>query len=265
LQRRGFRVTVYAASIPPHTTSNMSLAAFTPASGLVAPDRRTPAWDAQFTRAAAISYRMLTQLTTRPYGVSWIDTYTATDDPTPPAPDPDEAGLLPDRISGVDREVFAAGEHPFPTPYAVRTRSLRIEPAVYLEALVRDVRAAGGRIVIRRVNDLAGLMELPEPIVVNCTGLGARELLGDEELVPVKGQMTLLAPQREITYRVAVRVLPANDPEALRFGMTPRADGILIGNLQERGNWSLEPNEDVQRRVMRSAMAFFDAMPLKRP
>ncbi len=35
LQRRGFDVTIYAAAVPPDTTSNMSLAGFTPTSGLV--------------------------------------------------------------------------------------------------------------------------------------------------------------------------------------------------------------------------------------
>ena len=46
LQRRGFEVTIYAMSVPPDTTSNMSLAGFTPTSGLVDDDSRTPQWDA---------------------------------------------------------------------------------------------------------------------------------------------------------------------------------------------------------------------------
>src|SRR3982750_3643531 len=59
LQRRGFDVTIYAAAVPPNVTSNMSLAGFTPTSGLVVNDRRTPEWDAQFIRAAGIAYRQL--------------------------------------------------------------------------------------------------------------------------------------------------------------------------------------------------------------
>lgn len=59
LQRRGFEVTIYTMTVPPYTTSNMSWAGFTPTSGLVSPDRRTPAWDAQFRQAAEISYREL--------------------------------------------------------------------------------------------------------------------------------------------------------------------------------------------------------------
>src|SRR5207237_10552600 len=78
LQRRGFDVTIYAASVPPNVTSNMSLAGFTPLSGLVSNDRRTPEWDAQFIRAAGIAYRQL-QLMAGPYfGVSWVDNYALT-------------------------------------------------------------------------------------------------------------------------------------------------------------------------------------------
>src|SRR5215469_10531139 len=86
LQRRGFEVTIYTLAVPPDTTSNMSMAGFTPLAGLVSADRRTPAWDAQFREAAEISYRQLQLLAGAPgYGVYWIDTYNATDDPNPPA------------------------------------------------------------------------------------------------------------------------------------------------------------------------------------
>src|SRR5437660_7848091 len=59
LQRRGFDVTIYAMTVPPNTTSNMSLAGFTPTSGLVESERRTTEWDDQFHRAADVAYRQL--------------------------------------------------------------------------------------------------------------------------------------------------------------------------------------------------------------
>ncbi len=39
LQRRGFDVTIYALAVPPNVTSNMSLAGFTPESGLVVAEK----------------------------------------------------------------------------------------------------------------------------------------------------------------------------------------------------------------------------------
>ena len=62
--------------------SNMSMAGFTPTTALIAHEKRTPAWDAQFRQAAEISYRQLQLLAGAPgYGVYWIDNYNATDDP----------------------------------------------------------------------------------------------------------------------------------------------------------------------------------------
>jgi len=264
LQRRGFDVTIYAMSVPPYTTSNMSTAGFTPTSGLVETDRRTPAWDVQFREACEISYRELQLLAGTPgYGVYWMDSYNVTEDPAPEnegqgggTPGGEIPALLPDHLRpGRHREVLGPGEHPFPSTYAVRTSTLSIEPSIYLEALMRDFARFGGRIVMRTFDTPRDLMSLPEPVIVNCTGLGSKTLFGDEELIPVKGQLTALIPQAEVTYRLQS---PRPDGEIVR--MNSRSDGIIIGNLMERGNWSLEPDEDVRQRVLASTIEFFAAM-----
>ncbi len=130
------------------------------------------------------------------YGVYWMDSYNATDDPNPQPAGGTRGGafvnpgddLLPDHLkTGRDREVLGPGEHPFPTKYAIRSSSLAIEPSLYLEALVRDFVLFGGKIVIRKFDILRDVMLLPEPIIVNrCTGLGSKTLFNDEELVPIK-------------------------------------------------------------------------------
>lgn len=261
LQRRGFEVTIYAMAIPPNTTSNMSWAGFTPTSGLV--NRRTPAWDAQFRKAAEISYRELQLLVDHPgYGVYWIDSYQATDtDPKVGAQPRDEYeaddDLLPQLLRPErNEEVLGPGEHPFPSKYAIRSPSLAIEPNLYLDQLVRDFLMFGGKIVIRKFDTLRDVMSLSEPIIVNCTGLGSKTLFNDDELVPVKGQLTLCVPQPELNYRVGGRV-----PNSTVFAdINPRSDGIVIGNMHERGNWSLDPNVEVRQRNVDAAIQFVAAM-----
>lgn len=266
LQRRGFEVTIYTMTVPPDTTSNMSYAGFTPATVLVSRERRTPAWDAQFRQAAEISYRQLQVLAGAPgYGVYWMDNYNATDDPNAPsallpgATGPDDPGddLLPDHLKpGRDREVLGPGEHPFPTKYAIRTPTLAIEPSLYMDKLVSDFELFGGKIVIRKFDTPRDLMSLPESIIVNCTGLGSKTLFSDDELVPVKGQLTVCIPQQEVNYRVTGRM--ANTTTTVSIGA--RKDGILVGNLMERGNWSLEPDQEVMRQNVESAVRFCAAM-----
>jgi D-amino-acid oxidase len=257
LQRRGFEVTIYTMAVPPDTTSNMSLAGFTPATALISPDRRTPAWDAQFREAAEISYRQLQLLAGAPgYGVYWIDSYNATDDPNPPGGGAED-DLLPDRLRpGRDREVLGPGEHPFPAKYAIRSSALSIEPSIYLEALLRDFVLFGGKIVIRKFDTPRDLMPLGESIVVNCTGLGSKTLFNDDELVPIKGQLSVCVPQPEVNYRASYRM----PDTGIVASINPRSDGVVVGNMMDRGNWSLEPNEQVRQQNVSTAIRFFGAM-----
>ncbi len=260
LQRRGFDVTIYAMTVPPNTTSNMSLAGFTPTSGLVADDLRTPAWDAQFREAADISYRQLQLLVGRGYGVSWIRSYALSDnEPRARQSDeePERAPLLPAHLR-TGRTRLGPGEHPFPTRYATRRTQLRIEPTVYLEALVGDFIDFGGSIVIREFTEPRELVALDESLVINCTGLGARDLFGDTDLIPVKGQLTVLVPQPEVDYGTFGGPGPSRG--GLGIHMQPRSDGIVLGGTAERGEWSLEPDPEAIERIVTGHQAVFSAM-----
>jgi hypothetical protein len=80
---------------------------------------------------------------------------------------------------------------------------------------------------------------------VNCTGLGARTLFGDDTMFPVKGQLTVLIPQPEVDY--ACRTMP-------------RRDGIALGTTQERNVATLEPNLEAQQRIVDAVIKFYSAM-----
>jgi glycine/D-amino acid oxidase-like deaminating enzyme len=121
-----------------------------------------------------------------------------------------------------------------------------------LSALLRDVRLAGGRIVVRELEGREQVQNLPERVVVNCTGLGAKALFGDDELQPVKGQLTFLLPQAEVDY-IVIR-----DSDSLY--MFPRSDGILLGGTFERNVWSMDVNEDARRRIVEGHRALFEGM-----
>jgi glycine/D-amino acid oxidase-like deaminating enzyme len=249
LQRRGFDVTIYTTTVPPDTTSDRALASFTPTAGLISVERRTPEWDEQFRQAVKLAYLEHQRLVGPNYGVSWINEYRLSDerpvDPFGASWNP-LADILPAEIE-VGSVLLGPGEHPFGTRYATEHPTLRFEPSIYLEALMRDVIGFGGRIVIRGFDTPRDLMSLAEPLVVNCTGLGARALFGDNDLVPVKGQLTILVPQPEVTYMVG--------------GMVPRSDGIVLnGGMQQRDEWSLDVDAAHQEWVVGRFKAIFDAM-----
>jgi len=244
LQSHGCRVTIYARELPPDTTSNVAGASWYP--HLVVDEaRRTPAFDAQFTRAARLSHRHFQGLVGDDYGVTWRDQYSLGN--APPAGSW-EYVLLRDLFP--EPRTVQPPEHPFGPRPALVDRTMFIESPVYLAALMRDFRQAGGQITVRTLASAADVTALPEPVVVNCTGLGARELFGDRELTAVKGQLTVLRPQPEVDY-----ALLSDD-----LYMFPRRDGILLGGTFEHGVETREPNRDAERRVVAAHKAIFDAM-----
>jgi glycine/D-amino acid oxidase-like deaminating enzyme len=259
LQRRGFTVTIYAKSLPPNTTSNMAFAGFTPRSGLVDSDRQTAAWNSQFRQAAEASYRELQLLAGRDYGISWVPTYALTND-VPRTATQSRPSLVPPQPGWI---TLQPGEHPFPSRYATQRPTLRIEPSIYLDALIRDFLAFGGRIVIREFDEPRDLWSLYEPIIVNCTGLGSRELFDDDELIPVKGQLTFLVPQPGVNYSTRGGV-----PGGISGGflhMMPRGDGIALGGTAERGVWDMEPNVEASERILRAHQEMFSRMSPESP
>ena len=251
LQRRGFEVTIYARDLPPDTTSNMAYAGFSPLSNLVSAPERTPAFDAQFDRAVRASYRQLQLLAGTGRGVSWMTSYSWTNRLAAPRPqdvglDEVESGLDPGLDVGA--AVLQPGEHPFPATYALRRPTLRIEPSLYLDRLMEEFLLFGGRVRVRDFGTPRDLMSLDETLIANCTGLGARALFGDETMTPIKGQLTFLAPQPELDYS-----LEGSVPGGGRIGILPRADGIALGHVMERGDWSLEPiRSEIAERLDRA-------------
>ena len=256
LQRHGFAVTIYAATVPPDTTSNMSLAGFTPTSGLIQFSSRTPEWDAQFQQAVQIAYRRLQLLIGPKYGVTWIVNYAPTDN--------EQAGrgtnlLLPESVQG-SRTILQPGEHPFPTKYAIERPEMRIEPSIYLDALMSDFLLWGGKVVIRKFETPRDIIGLSESLVVNCTGLGAKALFGDPELVPLKGQLTVLVPQPEITYGTSGGSRVASAEPGVGIHMMPRSDGIILGGTSQRDVWTMEVDEKERTRVVEGHIELFNAM-----
>ena len=256
LQRHGFDVTIYAATVPPDTTSNMSLAGFTPTSGLVDFKMRTPEWDAQFTQAVRFSYRRLQLLAGPKYGISWIRQYAPTDN--------EQAGrgtnqLLPADLQGT-RVILQPGEHPFPTKYAIEREEMRIEPSIYLDALMDDFLLWGGKVVIRKFETPRDVASLTENVILNCSGLGAKALFSDPELTPLKGQLVVLVPQSEITYGTTGGARAPVTPDAGFVHMMPRSDGIVLGGTSIRDNWSLDVEEKDRDRVINAHVELFAAM-----
>lgn len=245
LQDRGREVTIYARELPPDTTSNIAGGQWSPTS-VYDEDHAGPAFLAQFEAAMRYSYRHFQDLVGPRYGVRWLSNYTV----LPEAPDGE--GFTDRHVDMYPQHRdLNPGEHPFPARYVRHYNTMLIEPATYLPAVMQDFFAAGGRIVVRDFRHAGEVLALDEPLVINCTGLGSRGLFGDEEMTPVRGQLTFLLPQEEVRYLILGN-------EGLY--MFPRSDGILLGGTFEPDEWDPTPDLESTRRILDGHRAFFEAM-----
>jgi D-amino-acid oxidase len=248
LQEAGATVTIYAKDLPPNTTSNIAGGQWFPAF-VSQPEKRTTLFNQQFQAALEFAYRRYQTMVGPKNGVRWMRNYYLDNQPwkeqTYVGKESVVRSMLPELRD------LSPHEYPFPGYQFVRQfDTMIIEPPIYLAALMDEIRLAGEIIKVMELRDRGEIQKLPEKLVFNCTGLGAKALFNDEELVPLKGQLTILLPQPEVQY--ATVALP---PEVYMF---PRTDGISLGGTHEMGVWSLDPNLEKKQEILAQHKAFFD-------
>lgn len=243
LLERGVAVTLYARAWEPAAVTSGVAGAFWAPFTFADAARCTPALAGRLACVARAAHARMVALLGERHGVRRLPLYVVGDEPPTL---PWEMATVPELFDG---PLLAPGAHPFGARHVRRTETLAIETARYLPALLDDVRAAGARLECVDLAHRDDVARLPEPLVVNCTGLGARALFGDDALVPVRGQLTLLAPQPAVDYML---MAPSEG-----LYMLPRRDGLLLGASHGHGDWSTAPDADEQRRLLAAFAAFF--------
>jgi len=120
---------------------------------------------------------------------------------------------------------------------------------VYLDYLTARFERAGGALEVSSVRSL-GELAGAAPVVVNCSGAAARDLVPDPAVVPVRGQVVIAAnPGIE-------EFLIDRDPEPPWIAyMFPHGDTILLGGTNDEGNWDEDPKIEVAERIMAECSA----------
>ncbi|MFE0729122.1 FAD-dependent oxidoreductase [Streptomyces antibioticus] len=143
------------------------------------------------------------------------------------------AGRLPELRRATARE-YAPGP-------AVWARLPLIDMAVHLPWLRERLRRAGGAVEERTVS---GLAEADAPVVVNCTGLGARELAGDASVRPVRGQLVVVENPGVDTWLVSTA------PDGAMAYLFPQPGRLLLGGTSEDDVWGLDPDPAVAEGIV---------------
>ncbi len=260
LRRAGARVTIYTKERAPDTRSARATGTWSPDSRIADADKAAPdfasVWE-EMARTSYATYQTYLGLPGEP--VSWSDRFILLDDaatrpaPPPPAMEAVRFASYGERVAGLapPYRTLSAGEHPFPVARVGHGISMQFNVAALAHLLTNDFLLEGGRIVPMTFHTPADLARLREPVVVNCTGYGARSLWKDETVTPVRGQITWLAPQPEVRYGLSYR----------HVLVLPRPDGIAVQQLGESDMWGYGIADEIpDRSEAESAVATIAAL-----
>ena len=233
-QRMGLNVTIYAAERFPDVRSARATGTWSPHSR-IAMDKAVDAgfaarWEAMTRRSWAVYQGYLGRAGTP---VEFLERYILFDAPQAAGHGPDLVTLpdgrqdsfvfYEDRIRDFTprSERLTADQHPFPVAEARRTHSMNFNVAQLAATLEQEFLAAGGRFVPMTLASPADFGRIRERVIFNCTGYGARALLNDSSIIPVRGQIGWLPPQPDVRYGLFYRDI----------AMLPRPDGIVVQNV----------------------------------
>jgi D-amino-acid oxidase len=152
-----------------------------------------------------------------------------------------------------DLQILGVGELPTGLASGWSYTAPAINMPVYLEYLLNRYAGLGGRIDYAAV---ASLASVDAPVVVNCTGIGARSLVGDDALVPIRGQVVVAENPGIEEFHIDHGA--AGDADYVYA--FPHGDVIVLGGTAYRGAFDLPPRPEVSARIMRDCAAVFPAL-----
>jgi D-amino-acid oxidase len=223
----GHSVTIWARDLPPQTTSNMAAAVWLPFKAF--PIERVTAW-------GRTTYQRFKALQTeQESGVFMAGVLDLKKEASPD----------PWWVSAVEGFRHARQDE-LPPGYAdgFAFDAPVIDTGIYLDYLLRRFQARGGQVYQRAIADLAEAFAYSD-IVINCAGLGARELVGDQDLHGARGQVVRI---KHNGFRQTL--VDESDATQLTY-IVPRIHDIVLGGTYEEENESTAIDADTTQAILR--------------
>ncbi len=230
LAEAGLRVRVVTAKSPLETTSAVAGAMWGKGPGVSEPADLIAAW-------SAVTFAELTTLADDPAsGVHFTRGREASREPVAP-PVPELARSVrrcaPDELPAGFRD-----GHWLTVPL--------VDMPTYLGLLTDRLAAAGGVVTPGVVRTLA---DVTAPLAVNCTGVGARDLVPDAAVRPVRGQHVVVANPGIDEFFVE------ETPAAEWVSFFPHGDRVVLGGVAGADDWNLTPDPVIAEQIVERCAA----------
>ncbi len=232
LLRAGYNVTIWAKEFPPNTTSNKAAAVWYPF--VVKPPEKATAW-----AKTSIDFFREEILDKPGSGTKKIQVIEVFEHPVGD----------PWWKDGVDTFRRARGNE-LPEGYCdgYAIEGFVMDTDSYMEYLVQWYKQLGGKMVQIDIKDIKEVFR-ESSLVVNCTGLGSRELFGDRKVYPCRGQIVKVKPNG-----FDYSLFEEEGRNSLAY-IIPRLHDIILGGTVQDNNWSVEPDVNDTADILRKCAA----------
>jgi glycine/D-amino acid oxidase-like deaminating enzyme len=270
LQRAGAQVTIYTKELTPNSRSLRATGNWNPDSRVALASAVSPDFPENWEKMARTSFAYHRQYVRMPGNLAELtDRWILNDQLDTSHSDEIERDLeysaqnhdlvqLNRRVSNLLPKPILQSPNvsPFPTLSVTRSKSITFNIAAYSTQVLREFKEAGGKIVIREFNSPQELSEVGEQVIVNCPGYDARRLWKDESIIPIRGQITWLAPQEGVHYGLMYKEL----------FVLARRDGVVLQYNGESDSWNNaneEPDRAAAERTVAMLQELFSRMRVK--
>ncbi|CAN5644924.1 FAD-dependent oxidoreductase [soil metagenome] len=210
LKKQGHNVTIYASSFSPHITSNKAAAFWFPYH--IRNDKRGIEW-------CNTTYKYYLHFAEDPNtGISLRQLHKILREHVA-----EEEPIWRDFMPNGCVRMMEPGELQPGVAKGYDIRVPLIETQLFLPWLMQQLKQAGVAFIAKKIEALDELSSRYD-VIVNCSALGARELCKDDQVIPVRGQVGLIAPGGD---------LPIYLDNEKPLYIVPRKDAIIIGGTYE--------------------------------
>jgi D-amino-acid oxidase len=231
LAKAGYEVQILAKNLPPNTGSNKAAAFWSP---YYANGDRVARW----AKESYFGYEKLSQISES--GISMTKLHRFRKKDFAEAEDW-EAAIPEGRLHILEKEKLPSG---YDEGFEVEVPL--IETQIFLPYLMNEFRKAGGKIFQRAVKSPDELLA-DGVIMINCSGMGARTLVNDAAMVPVKGQVVMLDVHLDTPI-----ILDESEPTYI----VQRKDGCIVGGTREENIFSETTDEATLSGILDRASKF---------
>ncbi len=113
-----------------------------------------------------------------------------------------------------------------------------IETASYMKYLHEKVQSLGANIIEHEIDSLEELKGNYD-LVINCSGVWARQLVNDEAVYPIRGQVVVIEKLDKLNEPITT-----HDAGEYPSYIVPRSTDCLLGGTALSDNWDLEAHID---------------------